>query len=121
MRIKTPENHQIVKCATSYQFYFQNTLSHRTRVDHLPADYEERSLLLAAIRGLRTEPTSFGDDGPISAYKLLRRLEEHSDLVTDGERAVLDRAADWIDQPSAELLTGLQILQDKLLDRLSDT
>ncbi len=95
--------------------------SHRTRVDHLPADYEERSLLLAAIRGLRTEPTSFGDDGPISAYKLLRRLEEHSDLVTDGERAVLDRAADGIDQPSAELLTGLQILQDKLLDRLSDT
>ena len=94
---------------------------HSTGADQLPTDYEERSLLLVAIRGLRTEPIGFGDDGPINAFKLLRRAMQYSDLVTEGDREILNQAADWLDQPSLELLTGLQSLQERLLDRLSVT
>src|SRR5207248_7729363 len=50
----------------------------------------ERELMRKAVRGLRTTPEAFTDDGPRKARQVLTRLQP---LLAEGEKEVLERAA----------------------------
>jgi DNA polymerase III delta prime subunit len=78
---------------------------------------EDRELLLAAVRGLRTSAVAFMDDGPRMAYKLCRRLDGLA-LLSEVQLACLQRAAEWPgDEP--QFLTELKAIQEELIDRLT--
>ncbi|MFO0575496.1 MAG: AAA domain-containing protein [Polyangia bacterium] len=76
----------------------------------LPAE-GEREPVRRAIRGLRTTPESFVDDGPVSAYKALRRL---ADILTPEERELLQRAADWTAEHAPPFVPELARLRERL-------
>lgn len=80
-----------------------------------------RAAAIKAVRGLRTDQTAFGDDGPRTAYISLRRLRKIEGFqLADGEAAALDRAASWNpgDAATDGLLAELQTVKDAVLDRL---
>lgn len=81
----------------------------------LPIDIE-REPVLRAIRGLRTTAESFSDDGPVSAYKALRRL---SDLLAPDERNLLQEAADWTAPQAPPFLSELVRLRERMVEQLS--
>jgi hypothetical protein len=84
-------------------------------------DDEDRAFALNAVRGLRTEPLSFSDDGPVCADKVLRRVRRLPDFtLTPEEQAVLKEAAAWApdDEPTNDLLTRLTAARNSLIDRL---
>ena len=80
-------------------------------------DHEEREVVTRAVRALRTDAGTFSDDGSLTAYKLLRRLEG-IDWLTEADRAILERAANWDDAEALNLLPDLQSVQERLLDQL---
>lgn len=81
-------------------------------------DSDERALTLKAVRGLRTDPVSFGDDGPRNAARALRRLELLG-LHDDVSQRVLRTAAEWsLDEPPP-FLAQLKTLQGDLIDMLA--
>lgn len=85
------------------------------------ADHEARELAIKSIRSLRIEPISFSDDGPTTAYKALRRLEPLN-ILSDGDRSLLETAANWDNFESLApppLLNDLASLQIRLLERLT--
>jgi hypothetical protein len=82
-------------------------------------------LLQRAIRRLRTTTTTFSDDGPLEAGKLLVRLRA-AELGTPEDHELLRRAAqreagDPFDEADLELLDALAALRDRLLDLLADS
>jgi len=80
---------------------------------------DERDLLLKAIRGIRVDAISFGDDGPKNAMKVLHRLESLG--ACDGDvRQLLTAASDWDTDDEPAFLHQLKSLQDALLDRFSE-
>ena len=82
---------------------------------------EDRTAAVKAVRGLRTDATAFGDDGPRAAYMALRRLRRLDGFqLASGEADVLDRAVSWDpgDAPAEGLLAEVQTVRDVLLDRL---
>ena len=81
----------------------------------------DRTAAIKAVRGLRTDATAFGDDGPRTAYISLRRLRALEGFqLADGEAGALNRAASWNpgDAATDGLLAELQTVKDALLDRL---
>ena len=84
---------------------------------------EDRADALRAVRGLRTDPVPFGDDGPAAAYRTLRCLDRLDGFALDADaRSLLDEAAghDPDAPPAAGLLDGLAHLREALIDRLND-
>lgn len=82
---------------------------------------EDRTEVLKAVRGLRTDGTAFGDDGPRTAYLALRRLRRLEGFqLADGEAAALDQAASIGpgDAATEGLLAEIRTVKDALLDRL---
>jgi hypothetical protein len=80
-------------------------------------DSDERTLTLKAVRGLRTDPVSFGDDGPQNARRALRRLELMG--LHDESQRLLRAAAEWsLDEPPP-FLAQLTALQGDLIDMLA--
>jgi hypothetical protein len=77
----------------------------------------ELELALKAVRGLRTDPVTFSDDGPDQAYKVLRRLAPLS-ILEDADKDFLGQAADWDKEGAPEFLNELQILKESLIDQL---
>ncbi|KAL4216251.1 hypothetical protein ACF0H5_024583 [Mactra antiquata] len=75
------------------------------------------SLALKAIRGLRVDAVSFGDDGSTQAQKALRRLEELG-VLNDRQRDLLKQAADWDQDQTPSFVDALATLQDELIDAL---
>ena len=80
------------------------------------ADDLDRQLMLIAVRGLRTSPAAFLDDGPRKARQALARL---GSFISDDERDVLSRASAAAPGAAFEDLTLLASLRDALLDRLN--
>ncbi|TLM67375.1 MAG: DNA/RNA helicase [Deltaproteobacteria bacterium] len=79
---------------------------------------EDTDFAMKAVRGLRVEPTTFGDDGPQSAYRVLSRIDSNGQL-DEQERALLERAAEWPDPDAPPpFLQELEQLKGVLLDRL---
>lgn len=78
---------------------------------------DDRAFAGVAVRGLRTDPVSFGDDGPQSAYRVLRRLPA-SPLLDGDARTLLERAADWSSAEAPTFLSDLEELKQRLLDNL---
>ena len=95
-----------------------------------PLGGEDRDFVLRAVRGLRTEPAAFSDDGPVNAYKALRRLERLDDgatlkldgstLLTTEVRSCLERAAAFDPGAAAgeALMADLESVRNALIDRL---
>jgi superfamily I DNA/RNA helicase len=85
-------------------------------------DSEARESALRAVRSLRTEPISFSDDGPTTAYKALRRLEPLN-LLSNSDRSLLETADNWDNSESPDtdppFLHDLASLQSRLLDQLA--
>ena len=82
---------------------------------------EDRMGAIKAVRGLRTDTTAFGDDGPRAAYLSLRRLRQLKGFeLGEAEVAVLDGAASWGpgDAVTEHLLAEVRAVKDALLDRL---
>jgi len=78
---------------------------------------DDRDLALKAVRGLRTDPVTFSDDGPDQAYKVLRRLA-HLNLLEDSAQNILQQAADWSSVEAPGFLPELKTLQAALIDKL---
>jgi hypothetical protein len=89
------------------------------RIAGLRAD-PRRESTLRAVRGIRCEPTSFEDDGPIMAVAALEYLAGLP-AADDDDRDLLRRAADWTDAGPPDFLPQLAAARDQLLDRLTDT
>ena len=82
---------------------------------------EDRAFALKAVHALRTEAVPFSDDGPASAYKVLRRLDRLDGFtLTDEETSCLEQAASYSSEATVDekLLTRLQATKDALIDRL---
>lgn len=77
----------------------------------------ELELALKAVRGLRTDPITFSDDGPDQAYKVLRRLASLK-MLDDSGQTLLQQAADWISEEAPKFLSELKSLQALLIDKL---
>lgn len=86
---------------------------------HAPRD-DAAADLVAAVRGLRTTETAFGDDGPRSAFRLLRRLEQ-TELLNSNDRVLLRRAQSWSNGESLDFVGELLGLRDRLLDTVAST
>ncbi|MEV5711840.1 AAA domain-containing protein [Actinoallomurus sp. NPDC052274] len=106
----------------------------------LPSHLDDnRELAVRALRGVRTLPQAFADDGPVTAAKALRRVRALLDATelaapagdlesgTEGQRSpaptnedleLLSRAASWDDDDTPEFLDALGDARDRLLERL---
>jgi hypothetical protein len=76
----------------------------------------ERELMRKAVRGLRTTPEAFADDGPRKARQVLTRLQH---LLADGDKELLEKAAAVAPGSMFAGLGSLVSLRDALLDRLN--
>ena len=84
------------------------------------AESEHRDLIERAVRGLRTDPGTFADDGQVMARRAMLRLKDTA-LVSDAELGLLERAADWDSDAVPPFLDALAILRDHCLDALAET
>ncbi len=80
---------------------------------------DDRELLLKAVRALRIDPISFGDDGARNAARVMQRLERFGSL-DDNSRRLLSAAADWDADEPPGFLGELKALQEVLIDRLAE-
>lgn len=80
---------------------------------------DDRGLLLKAIRALRIDPVSFGDDGARNAARVMQRLERFGSL-DDNSRRLLSAAADWDADEPPGFLGELKALQEVLIDRFAE-
>ncbi|PYE54071.1 DEAD/DEAH box helicase [Deinococcus yavapaiensis] len=78
--------------------------------------HEDVTLALRAVRALRTEREAFLDDGPASARKALRRLNDAP--LTADERTLLEDAGVWSSEEAPPFLEALAHLKQALLTRL---
>jgi len=76
------------------------------------------TLVLKAVRSLRSDAVAFLDDGPHMAGKVIRRLAG-SGIATKEEMELLSRAEDWEQEEAPEFLPDLAALREQLLDRLT--
>jgi hypothetical protein len=91
---------------------------HHRQSSQVSEESEDRELILRAVRALRTDAVTFSDDGPRTAYRLLKRLENEN-LTTAVERGYLERAAAWDREHDPDFLPELKALQDSLIDQLT--
>jgi hypothetical protein len=91
-------------------------LSRSPQIDD--AEDDDRALALKAVRGLRTDPIAFGDDGPRNAGRARLRLQRLG-LYDEGKHRVLSEAAEWSSDDAPSFLSELKALQDGLIDLLS--
>lgn len=78
-------------------------------------DVEERELQIKAIRGIRVEPSSFSDDGPINARKALHRLDA---ILQSDERVFLEECSEWDSDEIPAFLAKGEELKLNLMDRV---
>jgi hypothetical protein len=86
-----------------------------------PVEGEERAFAMQVVRALRTEAVPFADDGPVCAYKALRRLGDLAEFdLSAEEKTTLEEAAGWspTSPVSDDLLARLRVVRDGLVDRL---
>ena len=81
---------------------------------------EERQAAIHAVRGLRTQPQGFADDGPRMAWRVLERLSLGPWLTLE-DRTLLQTAKDWDNATPPDFLHALETLRDRLLDILQTT
>lgn len=92
------------------------SLNPRAQRRSVTSDDSARTLQLKAVRGLRVTEAAFRDDGPTSALKVLKRLENQLD---PDSRALLEQASAWESDQPLEFLKFLETLQNSLLDSLT--
>ncbi|MEH2003214.1 MAG: AAA domain-containing protein [Nostoc sp.] len=80
-------------------------------------DSEERERVLKAAQAIRSNPITFSDDGPATAYKALRRLE-NLQVLEDSEYQLLEKAAKWLEEEAPPFLEELKLLRDRLIKKL---
>lgn len=80
-------------------------------------DSEERERVLKAVQAIRSNPITFSDDGPTTAYKALRRLE-NMQVLEDSEYQLLEKAANWLEEEAPPFLEKLKLLRDRLIEKL---
>lgn len=83
-----------------------------------PVLSDAHELALAALRGLRTAPESFADDGPRTATKALRRIQALPEPADPGDIELLTRAAEYKGDQPPRFLGELRVLRDRVTDRL---
>ena len=79
-------------------------------------DPEEAELMERAARSIRVDAGPFSDDGPLQARKALRRLDA---ILTDEERAFLERCAAAEPEQVPPWLAEGRPLREALIDRLT--
>jgi hypothetical protein len=72
---------------------------------------------LRAVKGLRTDPPSFGDDGPLRAGLVLQRLEPLG-VLDEATRGLLRLAHEWPSPETPPFLAALAALREQLDRRL---
>ncbi|MFC1996656.1 DEAD/DEAH box helicase, partial [Chloroflexota bacterium] len=65
-----------------------------------------------------TEPISFSDDGPLTALKLMSRLQNAGKLQAN-HAELLQNAADWEPGDSLDFLTNLTEIQQELIEKFT--
>jgi hypothetical protein len=89
---------------------------HHLRLGTVGLD-EDRQEAMSVVRGLRTQPESFGDDGPRMAWRVLDRLASGPWLTSD-DKELLKRAKDWDSVSLPDFLADIEVLRNRLLDAL---
>lgn len=97
-------------------------LQMRPRIEALRMRYrgsdlsdEEGGAYQPLVRALRTEEESFADDGADRAYDLA--ISPFARRLTDEQRTLLGRAADWLPGNPLEFLPKLKELKEELLSQ----
>lgn len=90
----------------------------RSRMKLDDSDLDDRALALKAVRAIRTEAASFGDDGPRTAGRALARLKNLR-FYDESRLQVLADAADWTADEAPPFLAELKALQGELIDKLA--
>ena len=80
--------------------------------------YDDIELLIKAVRSIRTEAESFGDDGPPNALKALLRFK-NKDILKPDEKRILISASEWEGDNPPDFLDKLKQIKNNLLDRMS--
>jgi hypothetical protein len=80
----------------------------------------ERQDAICAVRGLRTQPDAFSDDGPQMAWRVLDHLSSGPWLSLE-DTALLQEAKDWASAAVPSFLPLLESLRNRLLDILQAT
>lgn len=93
---------------------------HASLVSDQPVLSDAHELMVSALRGLRTTPESFADDGPRTAAKVLRRFQALPEPpgLDDRDVELLTRAAKWTDAQPPAFLDDLRVLRDRVTDHL---
>lgn len=89
-----------------------------TRLRRGDAPDAEVELLRKAAEGLRTSAAAFSDDGPQSAFRLMKRLQEAERLDADTQ-TLLERASRWDSQSAPPFLPELERLRERVLDQIT--
>lgn len=77
----------------------------------------DRQKAMRYVRGLRTQPESFRDDGPRMAWRVLDQLGPGPWLSSEDKR-LLKRATDWESGSPLDFLPEIEALRNRLLDAL---
>lgn len=80
-------------------------------------NFEERELVLKAVKSIRTEALTFFDDGARTAMKALKRLEALK-VLENSERQLLQTASEWVEDEAPPFLQELAVLRQSLLEKL---
>ena len=107
-------------CITPELIAEYDELANKIRRDFLRstvAEEEQQRRLRSAVDGLRTDETSFMDDGPLGALILLERMK-NQDLLSGENQDLLLKASQWEMESPLDFLAGLAELRQQLLDKL---
>ena len=78
----------------------------------------EKGQALNAVRALRTDLSSFSDDGSHQAQKALIRCTKVDSTLSEDERSLLEKASQWDEDQDPDFLPELQVLKEKLVEKL---
>jgi len=107
--VPTEESDHLLEFMRRYQ---SSTSSLLTRLEG------EKELILKSVRGLRTTPEAFSDDGSDCAYALLSRAGKVG-LLDETESNLLRRASEWDVPEAPDFLPALLDLQQRLIEHLT--
>jgi hypothetical protein len=102
----------LVRPETSDQLWRRIRTMQESVRDDSADNQDDKERQRQALRGIRTEPAAFSDDGPVRAAVALRMLDE---VLDPAERDMLKRCRDWRANTAPDFLAHVEQMKDRLL------
>jgi hypothetical protein len=102
----------LVRPETSDQLWRRIRTMQESVFDERANDPDTKERQRQAVRGIRTDPAPFSDDGPVRAAVALRMLDG---VLAPAERDLLTRCRDWKTNTTPDFLAQLEPMKERLL------